>query len=335
MSLLDTLIPKAQKADKIIVLPEGNDPRVMQAAQKIAKQEIAKVIVLATAEEAEIAGKDVSFAGLGVTVLDHTKSTDAEKLAEAFQQLRAHKGVTIELAREKMLDRLYFANMMLRTGMVHGMVAGSIASTGDMVRSAFQCVGTAPGIKIGSSCFAMELATPAPAGDEILFYADCGVNINPTAPQLVDIALATVKTKQALVGGDARVAFLSFSTRGSASHPLVDKMSEATKLMKQRVAEENLDIIVDGELQADAALVPSVAAKKCADSPLQGKANILIFPDLQVGNVCYKITERLAGAKAYGPVLQGLGAPINDLSRGCSVDDIVGVAAITVCQSIG
>jgi phosphate acetyltransferase len=219
-------------------------------------------------------------------------------------------------------------------GLADGLVAGSIASTPDMVRAAFQCVGTAPGIKTGSSFFAMELAKPTPSGDKVLLYSDCGVNPDPTAEQLVDIALATIASHKALIGGQARVAMLSFSTRGSAQHPLVDKMIKATELTRKRVAELGLDAVVDGELQVDAAMIPSVAAKKCPDSPLKGSANIFIFPDLQAGNISYKITERLAGAIAYGPILQGLAKPVNDLSRGCSADDIVGVAAITICQSL-
>ena len=336
MSFLETLIPKARAARKTLVLAEGHDPRVMQAAGKIARQGIAaKVIVLATPAEAKAAGAGVSFDGLPVTVLDYPNSPDSETLAQAFCDLRKAKGMTPELARKTLQDRLYYGDMMVRLGLADGLVAGSIASTPDMVRAAFQCVGTAPGIKTGSSFFAMELATPTLSGDTVLFYADSGVNPDPTAEQLVDIAVATIHSHKALVGGQARVAMLSFSTRGSAQHPLVDKMVKATELTKKRVAELGLNAVVDGELQVDAAIVPAVAAKKCADSPLKGGANILIFPDLQAGNISYEITERLAGANAYGPVLQGLAKPINDLSRGCTADDIVGVAAITICQAVG
>jgi phosphate acetyltransferase len=336
MSLLDTLIPKARAARRTLVLPEGHDPRVMHAAAKIAKQGIAThVIVLATPEEAVKSGDGVSLAGLPVTVLNIPDSPDLERMTQAFFELRKHKGMTLEVSRKTLLDRLYFGNMMVRLGLADGMVAGSIASTPDMVRAAFQCVGTAPGIKTGSSFFAMELAHPTLSGDSVLFYADSGVNPDPTAEQLVDIAVATIHSHKALIGGQARVAMLSFSTRGSAAHPMVDKMVRATELTKARIAELGLNAVVDGELQVDAAIVPGVAAKKCPDSPLKGGANILIFPDLQSGNISYKITERLAGAIAYGPIMQGLAKPVNDLSRGCTDDDIVGVAAITVCQSIG
>jgi len=203
-----------------------------------------------------------------------------------------------------------------------------------MLRAAFMCIGTAPGIKIGSSCFIMDLAKPSPAGENVLFYADCGVNPNPTAEELVDIAMATATTYRALMGKTPRVAFLSFSTYGSAQHPLLEKVVAAAKMFKEKVQNEGLDIIVDGELQADAALVPSVAASKAKGSPIAGNANVLIFPDLNAGNICYKITERLAGASAYGPVLQGLAKPMSDLSRGCKADDIFGATAITLCQAV-
>jgi phosphate acetyltransferase len=335
MSLLDTLIPKARAAGRTIVLPEGQDPRVMEAAAKIAKQGIAaRVIVLATPAERAKTRDKFSLEGLPVQVLDYLNAPERDRLMLKLLELRRAKGMTPEQARETIQNRLYFGNMMVREGLADGLVAGSIASTPDMVRTAFQCVGTAPGIKFGSSAMVMELAKPAPGGQAVLLYADSGVNPNPNAEQLVDIAVATIRTYQALVGGQARAAMLSFSTRGSAKHELVDKMVRATEMTKKRVAELGLDALVDGELQADAALVPAVASSKCADSPLKGAANILIFPDLQAGNISYKLTERLAGAAAYGPIMQGLAKPVNDLSRGCSADDIVGVAAITVCQSL-
>ena len=334
MSLIDTLIPKAREAGRTLVLPEGQDPRVMQAARRIAELGVADVIVLATPEEAA-----VSAAGLppsaAVRVVNWLEAPEAEELAGVLYERRRKKGMTMDTAREYVRERLYFGGLMVNRGLADGLVAGSIASTANMLRSAFHCIGTAAGIKTASSCFLMDLAQPTASGDEVLIYADCGVNPDPTAEQLVDIAVSTIQSYQALMTGTPKVAFLSFSTKGSAQHEALEKIQQATEWTKKRVEAEGIDALVDGELQADAALVPAIAGKKAPDSPLQGDANILIFPDLNSGNICYKITERLAGAMAYGPILQGLAKPVNDLSRGCSADDIVGVAAITACQAAG
>ncbi len=330
-TLIENLIAKATAAYKTLVLPEGQDPRVVEAAKIIASKKMAKVIVLAT--PAEIPDNSV-FAGMDVEVLDWTTSPLLDELANLLYERRKAKGMTPEQAHQQTLNRLYFANLLLKSGKGDAMVAGSIASTADMLRSAFHCIGTAPGIKSASSCFIMDLKTPAPNGENTLLFADCGVNINPTADGIVDIALATMKTCRQLLDKQPRVAFLSCSTKGSAKDPIIEKMVEASAKCAQRVQEDNLDAVVDGELQADAALVPKVAAQKAPNGSLQGTANILVFPDLNSGNICYKLVQRLAHADAYGPILQGLALPVSDLSRGCSPEDIVGVAAITICQSL-
>lgn len=337
MAFIDTLIEKAASVDVKIVLPEGQDPRVVTAANKIRESNIAEVIVLGSEEEISDSCSRAGIADRYFTALDHENSEYLDSFAEEFIALRAARGKIVEKdkAIEYMKNRIFFGNMMARKDIVSGLVAGSIASTPDMLRGAFMVTGTAEGIKTGSSCFIMDLRAPTPSGREVLLYADCGVNPNPDEDQLVDIAVATATTYRALTGDRPKMAFLSFSTKGSAEHELLTKVIAATEKTRKRVAERNLDILVDGELQADAAIVPKVASSKCPDSCLGGDANILIFPDLNVGNVCYKLTERLAGAGAYGPILQGLAKPVNDLSRGCSADDIVGVAAITVCQAVG
>lgn len=332
MPFIEEIAEKARSKSKTILLPEGQDPRVLTAARKLAERETANVVILASSEELKN-NAEISLDCDRIEVIDFLNSDYTEELAKAFQEKRSHKGITLDDAFTTMKDRLYFGNMMLATGKADGLVAGSIASTGDMLRAAFQCIGTCDGITTGSSCFVMELKEPAPAGDEVLLYADCGVNPAPNPEQLSDIALATSKTYTALTGATPRVAFLSFSTKGSAQHELVERTQKAVAITREKTENSDLDIILDGELQGDAALVPEVAEKKCPESPIQGKANILIFPDLQAGNIAYKLTQRLARSAAYGPILQGLAKPVNDLSRGCSAEDIVGVAAITACQS--
>jgi phosphate acetyltransferase len=336
MQAIDRFVAKARQNPKKLVLPEGQDPRVVTAANKIMAEGVAQeVTVLGTEAEISDACQQASISERHFTALDHLKSESLNAFTDQFAELRKHKGITLDQARSAVSNRVFFGSLMTRNGDADGLVAGSIASTPDMLRAAFNCIGTAPGIKIASSCFVMDLVTPAPAGDRVLLYADCGVVPDPDADQLVDIALATARTYQALLGTQPKVAFLSFSTVGSAEHPALEKITQAAKLLNARIEAENLDIIADGELQADAALVPSVAKSKAPGSRIAGDANILIFPDLNAGNIAYKLTQRLAGAGAYGPILQGVAKPINDLSRGCSADDIYAVGAITMCQAIG
>ncbi|MBO7741176.1 MAG: phosphate acetyltransferase [Victivallales bacterium] len=330
-ALIDKLIAKASAAYKSVVLPEGQDPRVIEAARQIAAMKMAKVLVLAT--PAELPDQSI-YAGLDVEVIDWTTSPWLEEFANDLYERRKAKGMTLEQASKAVLNRLYFANLMMKTGKADSMVAGSIASTADMLRSSFHCIGTAPGIKSASSCFIMDLKTPAPNGENTLVFADCGVIPNPDADTLVDIALATIKTTRALLDKQPRVSFLCYSSKGSASGELVAKMQEAAQKTIERVKAEGIDAIVDGELQADASIVPSVATSKAPDSPLKGTANVLIFPDLNCGNICYKLVQRLAQAEAYGPILQGIAKPVSDLSRGCTAEDIVGVAAITICEAL-
>ncbi len=335
MGILDSMIPRAAALKKTIVLPEGLDPRVVTAAVKAAKLGLCAPVVLGTPEEiaAAEAKAGVTLASAGIRVVDYTTSELLPQLAAALYEKRKAKGMTEDEALQTVKGkRLYFGNLMVALNLAQGMVAGSIASTGDMLRSAFHCVGTAKGIKLASSMFIMDLKAPTASGDSTLLFADCAVNPCPTAEELVDIAHATAVSYKKLLGKQPRVAFLSFSTKGSASHELVDKVRTAVELTKKRFAEQGVDAVVDGEMQADAALVPSVGASKNKGGAILGDANVLIFPDLQAGNICYKLVERLAGATALGPVIQGLAKPVNDLSRGCSADDIVGTMCITVLQ---
>ena len=335
MSAIEKFAERARTVSRTIVLPEGQDPRVVKAANMaVEKKVVGKIIVLGTGEEISRACAEAGIAERKFECLDYLKSPLFEDFAQELYEMRKAKGLEIEKARKMMSSRIYFGAMMCRRKMVDGLVAGSIASTADMLRAAFHCIGTAPGIKSASSCFVMDLATPAPAGDEVLVFADCGVNPNPDADQLVDIAMATSKSYRSLLGKTPRVAFLSFSTHGSADHEVLVKIREAAAKFAAKVEAEKLDIVCDGELQADAAIVPKVAAAKAPGSPVAGSANVLIFPDLNCGNICYKLVQRLAKAEAYGPVLQGLAKPLNDLSRGCSAEDIYGEIVITVCQSL-
>ena len=335
MSAIDRFAERARTVARTIVLPEGQDPRVVIAANKAVDEKVVKnIIVLGTEAEISAACAEAGITERKFETLDYMASDLLQKFADQMYEMRKAKGVTPEKALAMVSSRIYFAAMMCKNKLADGLVAGSIASTADMLRAAFHCIGTAPGIKSASSTFVMDLAEPTESGDDVLLFSDCGVIPNPDANQLVDIAMATAKTYRSLLGKTPKVAFLSFSTKGSAEDDLLIKIREASAEFARRVAEEKLDILCDGELQADAAIVPSVGAAKAPGSAVAGQANVLIFPDLNAGNICYKLVQRLGKAQAYGPVLQGLAMPLNDLSRGCSADDIYGEIVITVCQSM-
>ncbi len=329
MSLIDQIKQKAKANVKHILLPEGTEERTVQAAAQIAQEGIAKVTLLGNGEEiAAVASKfSVSLANVGI--VDPLTDPDLPHYIELFYELRKEKGVDMAKAEKMMKNPLFFAAMMIKEGRADGMVAGAISTTGDTLRPGLQIIKMAKGISVVSSCFIMEVPNKAYGDNGVLVFGDCAVNPCPTAEQLAAIAVSTASTAKALCGIDPRVAMLSFSTKGSAKHDLVDKVSQATALVHELAPELN----VDGELQADAALVESVGQLKSPGSPVAGKANVLIFPDLQAGNIGYKLVQRLAGAEAIGPICQGFKYPINDLSRGCSISDVVSVVAITAVQA--
>jgi len=329
MKVLNDIISNAKKAKKRIVLPEGLEPRTLRAADIILRDGIARLILLGNPElirqEAEKLGANISQAVL----VDPKTDPRREQYAVMMTEIRKSKGLTMEDALHLLDDPLYFAPMMIKSGDADGELAGAINATGDVLRPAFQYIKTLPGVSVVSGCFLMFINDPNIGHDGILVFADCAVMPDPDERQLAEIAITTAQTGKAIIGLDPRVAMLRFSTKGSASHDLVDKVVKATKL----AMELSPDLKIEGELQVDAALVKEVAQLKAPGSEVAGRANILIFPSLESGNIGYKLVQRLARAEAIGPVLQGMAAPINDLSRGCSVTDIVNMVAITANQA--
>ena len=318
IELLNQIRSKASQRKKTIVLPESHDERILKAAEVLTKEKIASIITLGNEDKIRNDAKKIGVDLQGIRIIDPDKSDKLSDFTNYFFNLRKHKGVTIEQARETMRRDIFFGGMMVNQGMADGSVSGSFATTADVMRASIFCVGMKEGISIVSSFFLMVFP------NAVYSFADCAVNPNPDAKQLADIAISTADNHKKLTGEEAYIAMLSFSTKGSAEHELIDKVREATKI----VQEKRPDLNVDGELQFDAAIVAGVGKKKAPDSKVAGRANVLIFPDLNAGNIGYKIAQRLGGAEAVGPISQGLKKPFFDLSRGCSVDDIVNTAAI-------
>lgn len=332
MDLMDSIRLRAKQNKKRIVLPEGTEERTLKAADYILKEELAEIILLGKTDDIIELSQEWNLEHIEKATIINPKTFEKkEYYANMFYEIRKNKGMTLEKARTIVEDPLYLATLLIKDGAADGEVAGADNATGNVLRPAFQVVKTVPGISVVSGAFIMILKNNKYVPEDILVFADCAVHPDPDDKQLAEIAVCTAQTAKAIAGIDPRVAMLSFSTKGSAKHEMVDKVVRATEMAREMAPE----LQIDGELQADAALVESVAIKKASSSPIAGKANVLVFPSLEVGNITYKMVQRLAGAEAIGPVLQGMAAPINDLSRGCSVSDIVNLVAITACQAGG
>jgi phosphate acetyltransferase len=331
MAAMERIFSKARKAGKTIVLPEGAEPRVLKAARMITDQGLGRVVLLGNTYEIEAKCRDAGVSLDGIGVVNPKESEKRDEYAHALHELRKHKGMSYWDARTMLEDEQYYAVLMLRQGDADGEVSGCVHSTADTVRPALQVLKTQPGVSTVSSSFVMIVPDCEYGDAGTLLYADCALVIDPGPDQLVEIAHSTAQTASTLLDMEPRIAMLSFSTKGSAKHELAGKVAEAAAKFHEMYPE----VECDGELQADAALVPWIGKSKAPESSVAGRANLLIFPDIQAGNIAYKLTQRLAKAQAIGPILQGIAKPVNDLSRGCSADDIVNVAAITAVQAAG
>lgn len=323
ITLLEKIREKAKQLKKHIVLPDALDERTLKAARIIVDEKIANITLIGDEEKIYSLAEKIDVNLSGIRIVDPLKSEKLQDFSQIFYNLRKHKGISFEQAKETMKNPLFFGAMMVREGYADGSVAGSISTTADVLKAGIQVVGLMNGISIVSSFFLIVFP------NKVYSFADCGVVPNPTAEELADIAIATAINHKKLTGEEPIVAMLSFSTKGSAKHEMVDKVVQATQIAKQKMPE----LIIDGELQLDAAIVPEVAKRKAPDSPVKGNANVLIFPNLDAGNIGYKMAQRMAGAEALGPLVQGLKKPCFDLSRGCSVEDIVNVVAINCVMS--
>lgn len=332
MNLIESIIERAKADKQRIVLPEGTEKRTLQAADQLVRDGVAEIILLGNPVEIERLAREMELGNLDrAIIVDPKNHHKKEVYIELLVELRKKKGMTPAEAMLLVEDPLYLACLMIKNGDADGEIAGAQNTTGDVLRPALQIIKTSPGVKVVSGAFIMFTQTPQFGENGTLIFADCAVMPNPNAEELASIALASAQTARSLVGVEPKVAMLSFSTKGSAEHEMIDKVREATRIAK----EINPSLQIDGELQADAALVPSVGASKAPGSAIAGRANVLVFPTLESGNIAYKLVQRLGNAEAVGPILQGMAAPVNDLSRGCSVDDIYKMVAIAANQSIG
>ena len=329
MEFIENIKKRAKENLKTIILPEAEDKRVLIAAEKVAKEGFAKIILLGDKDKIKKYSEEINVDLKNVQIIDHMKDSKREEYIKELYELRKNKGLSIEEAEKLLEEPIYYGMMMLKNNVADGLVSGAAHSTANTLRPALQILKTAPNTKLVSAFFVMCVPNCEYGENGTFIFGDSGLNQNPTADELSEIAISSCQSFELLVGKNAKVAMLSYSTKGSAKSELTQKVIEATNLVKEKAP----NILVDGELQLDAAIIPEISKSKAPNSPIEGNANVLIFPDLNAGNIGYKLVQRLAKAEAYGPLCQGIAKPVNDLSRGCSAEDIVGVVAITAVQA--